>query len=149
MLKNIEQAKALAAKWLRHDEKYMDEKYLDPGDGSPRIGYGSNCPPGMTECDWLTAERMLQADLEQCATDVYAYLGHNMTPDFNVARLAVLYCMAYQMGHGGLCSFKKMRKAISAGDEHGVADAMLDSQWHKQTPERCERLALTYRLGRE
>ena len=149
MLKNVERAKALAATWLRKDEAFAMEVYSDPGDGSPRIGYGSACPEGMTECDWLTAERMMQAELEYCAQEVYVYLGPNMVPDFNVHRLAVLYCMVYQMGYGGLCSFVEMRKAVYKNDHGTVADEMLLSQWYKQTPERCERMALIYRRGSE
>jgi len=149
MLKNVERAKALAATWLRKDEDFSTEVYPDPGDGSPRIGYGSACPDGMTECDWLTAERMMQSELEYCAQEVYVYLGPNMVPNFNAHRLAVLYCMVYQMGYNGLCNFKKFGRAITKKNYEQAADEMVDSKWHGQTPERCERLALIFLRGSE
>jgi len=157
MLKNVEQAKALAATWLRKDEAFAMEVYSDPGDGSLRIGYGSPCPPGMTECDWLTAERMLQASLEDCAQEVQAMLGPMGTRGMCLERLAVLFCMCYQLGYTRMCSFQRMIDAIFQHDHDLAADEMLLkksgeaewSQWHDETPERCERMALIYRRGRE
>lgn len=157
MLKNIEEAKALAAKWLRADEKYSALRYFDPGDGSPRIGFGSACPEEMTECEWIVAERLMAAKLEECAEDVYDFLGPKMTPDFRRARLSVLYCMAYQLGGSGLRGFDNMRRAIQADDHDTAANEMLLkksgetewSEWRKQTPARCQRLAAIYRRGKE
>ena len=149
MLKNVEQAKALAATWLRKDEAFAMEVYSDPGDGSPRIGYGSRCPEGVTECDWLTAERMLQASLEDCAQEVQAMLGPMGTRGMCSDRQAVLFCMAYQLGYSGMCKFRRMTDAIFQHDHSRAADEMLASKWHAQTPERCERLALIYRRGSE
>jgi GH24 family phage-related lysozyme (muramidase) len=149
MLQNVERAKALAAAWIRRDESFALEVYPDPGDGSPRIGYGSACPPGMTECDWITAERMMQADIECCAQDVQALLGPMMTRGMALERLAVLFCMCYQLGYTGMCKFQRMTNAIFQHNHDKVADEMLDSNWHTQTPERCERLALIYRRGSE
>ena len=149
MLKNVERAKALAATWLRKDEAFAMEVYSDPGDGSLRIGYGSPCPPGMTECDWLTAERMMQSELEYCAQEVQAMLGPMGTRGMCSERLAVLFCMAYQMGYSGLCGFQKFIRAIAKKNYEQAADEMVDSKWHGQTPERCERLALIFLRGSE
>lgn len=157
MLHNVEQAKQLAAKWLREDESFRMTPYRDPGDESLRIGYGGACEESLLEQTWGRAELRLVEDLEKCASDVYVYLGSKMTPQFNVVRLAVLYCMTYQMGYGGLCSFEEMKRCLVRDDWEGVAFQMTHnaarpngrSQWHDDTPERCERMALLMLRGKE
>lgn len=57
------------------------------------------------------------------------------------ARRGALLNMAFQMGVDGLLGFTKMLNAIRLGLWRLAADEMLESAWHRQTPERCERLA--------
>lgn len=63
----------------------------------------------------------------------------------NDARKMVIVQMCFQMGSVG--KFPKMRAALSADDYEEASDQMLDSLWHRQTPERVERLAAVMRSG--
>lgn len=49
--------------------------------------------------------------------------------------------MVFQLGKTGVSKFKKMFTALSVEDYNEAANQMLDSQWGKQTPNRCEELA--------
>lgn len=63
------------------------------------------------------------------------------------ARQGVLICMLHQLGARGVAGFRKMVDALARGDYEAAADEMLDSNWRKQTPERCERMANIMRTG--
>lgn len=63
------------------------------------------------------------------------------------ARQGVLICMLHQLGARGVAGFRKMVDALARGDYEAAADEMLDSNWRKQTPERCERMAQIMRSG--
>jgi len=49
--------------------------------------------------------------------------------------------MVFQLGKTGVSKFKKMFAALSINDYNEAANQMLDSQWRKQTPKRCEELS--------
>ena len=63
------------------------------------------------------------------------------------ARQGVVICMLHQLGARGVSGFRKMLAAIARKDYGAAADEMLDSGWHKQTPDRCERMAAIMRTG--
>lgn len=63
------------------------------------------------------------------------------------ARQGVIICMLHQLGARGVANFRKMLSALARNDYEAAADEMLDSGWHKQTPERCERMAEIMRTG--
>lgn len=63
------------------------------------------------------------------------------------ARQGVIVCMLHQLGARGVANFRKMINAIARKDYEAAADEMIDSNWHKQTPERCERMAAIMRTG--
>ena len=52
----------------------------------------------------------------------------------------VLIHMAYQMGVGGLLTFKRFLAALSEHNYELAVTEMLDSKWAKQTPKRVEYL---------
>lgn len=49
--------------------------------------------------------------------------------------------MVYQLGMEGFLGFHRMLAALQNGDRVTAAAELLDSQLHKQTPQRAERLA--------
>jgi lysozyme len=63
------------------------------------------------------------------------------------ARQGVIICMLHQLGARGVSNFGKMLDALARGSYDAAADEMLDSAWHRQTPERCERMAQVMRTG--
>ena len=48
--------------------------------------------------------------------------------------------MAYQLGVGGVLEFQVMLDALEKGDCPRAKAAALDSAWHRETPERAERV---------
>ena len=62
-------------------------------------------------------------------------------------RQGCIVCMAFQLGTGGVANFYKMIAAIKARDYAEAAAQMLDSDWHKDTEARCERMAQIMKSG--
>ena len=52
----------------------------------------------------------------------------------------VIIEMCFQLGYR-VAKFKKMWEALKKEDYVTASKEMLDSNWHKQTPKRCEELA--------
>lgn len=57
------------------------------------------------------------------------------------ARRGVLMNMAFQMGVDGLLGFRNTLTMIEQGEYEKASEAMLQSLWAQQTPERAHRLA--------
>ena len=53
----------------------------------------------------------------------------------------VLCEMVFQIGFSGVMLFRKMIANMKDRDWKGAADEMLDSKWHRQTPNRSQRLS--------
>ena len=66
---------------------------------------------------------------------------HPFLEEQPVEVVMILTHMAYQLGVAGVGKFRKMLEAIKDQDYPRAADEMLDSKWHKQTPNRANRLA--------
>jgi lysozyme len=61
--------------------------------------------------------------------------------DLDDARRGVLLNMAFQLGTDGLLKFERTLALIRDGKYENAANAMLQSLWAKQTPERAKRMA--------
>lgn len=61
----------------------------------------------------------------------------------------VLVEMCFQLGEPRTSKFKKMISALKEHKFQEAADEMIDSKWHKQTPERCSKLASLMRLNND
>lgn len=64
------------------------------------------------------------------------------------ARKGVLLNMAFQMGVDGLLGFKNTLKLIESGRYVDAANAMLNSKWAQQTPNRANKMALQMETGK-
>lgn len=64
-------------------------------------------------------------------------------------RQRVLLDMAFNMGIGGLLSFKNTLATIKAGDYTKAAAMMLDSRWAGQVGRRAERLSRMMATGKD
>lgn len=64
-------------------------------------------------------------------------------------RKRALVNMAFQLGVGGLLSFKRMLWQMQHGSYKKASEEALDSVWAKQTPNRAQRIAKMIREGYE
>jgi lysozyme len=62
-------------------------------------------------------------------------------------RQQVVLCMTFQLGVDGVAAFKRMIAALRIRDYITASIEMLDSDWHKDTPRRCERMAKVMKTG--
>ncbi len=62
-------------------------------------------------------------------------------------RQQVVLCMTFQLGVDGVVGFKRMAAALRIRDYITATLEMLDSDWHTDTPRRCERMAKIMRPG--
>tara|TARA_B100001094_G_scaffold318445_1_gene362026 strand:+ start:3121 stop:3561 length:441 start_codon:yes stop_codon:yes gene_type:complete len=61
--------------------------------------------------------------------------------DINIKAKCILCEMIYQMGSAGVSKFVTMISCLKSKDMNGAADAMLDSRWARQTPNRADSLS--------
>lgn len=108
------------------------------------IGYGHDITPSQV-CNYLSgispsdALNLLHADISRCVDECDEELS--CFESLDDIRADVLVEMAFQLGIKGVQEFTHMLNAITRQDWDAASQAMLDSEWHKQTPARCEELA--------
>ncbi len=85
------------------------------------------------------AEEIFQEDLAAAKAAVARALpwSRSMPPSIQ----DVLVEMCFQLGIMGLLKFRRFLDALRRSDLRQAVLEMLDSQWHRQTPGRCEELA--------
>lgn len=113
--------------------------------GFATIGYGHKCSQndvdlymhGITECQAIT---LLNDDLNECETQLFDAFPW-MLQTLDEVRQGIFAEMAYQLGVHGVSGFTNTLEYAKIGNYDSCAQGMLDSEWHKQTPERCEELA--------
>lgn len=135
---------------LREEEGCRPDAYLDT-EGWWSIGIGHRLPYDTTDADaramrWSTAEMeaAFDADVKEAIHDASTFgWWHVLSP----MRQAVIVAMCFQLGRAGVAGFVRMAEAIKASKFHEAAREMLDSKWHRQTPQRCNRLAKVMRNG--
>jgi lysozyme len=117
------------------EEGFKSKPYEDTR-GVLTIGYGTNIEQGITRD---MAKAMLEVDLKakiEELTEAKPFIA-----DLPSKQQRVIFNMCYQLGVRGLLNFKKMWEALEGGDYGRASIEMIDSKWHKQTPNRAERLA--------
>jgi len=130
------------------DESFRARQYLCKL-GFPTQGIGTRLPLSNVEKtmvkdvdEWtqLEAEAILWFRLEKYINALWVEKGA-VIDTLSERRKEVIFNMVYQLGVGGVLNFKKMWAALESGDYKKASVEMLSSTWHKQTRERCERLA--------
>lgn len=121
---------------LRRDEGVMREMYVD-AKGWLSIGVGHNLRQRPL------SDRAIQVILEDDVRDTTEGLmaAHPWVGALSEVRQEVLINMAFNMGLGGLNSFKRMLVAVQNGQWKKAADEILDSNYAKQVGDRAKRLA--------
>ena len=130
-------------KQMHSDEGSRLDVYLD-SELKPTVGYGHLVQPedNLKLKDVITKERaegFFAKDFPKAITGSRSVLQeHGKTPS---ELKEVLANMTYQLGSTGVKAFDDMQSALDKFDYPAGADAMLDSVWARQTPNRAKRLA--------
>lgn len=127
---------------LMRDEGLRLMPYTDPV-GRLTIGYGRNLTD--TGIRFSEAEFMLANDMQSAETALASALP--WTARLDDVRRAVFVNMLFNLGPGGLLSFRRMLAAAKAGYYARAAIEMLNSTWAEQVGDRAVRLALQMRTG--
>lgn len=145
---------------LGYEEGYNPKPYIDT-ENYPTIAGGIKIgPQGAALSNYtFTVPRNVGdlwqqgiVDNTQASMQKYPTIAAAMAK-CNDARLAILISMAYQMGVSnssqtkGLITFKNTLALIAAGNFTAAGDAMLNSKWAGQTPNRAKRHAQVMRDG--
>ena len=137
---------------VKASEGYRLEAYRCTS-GALTVGYGHNCDasavPGVVKVgDSIsegTAGKLFQADLAGAVWDVRRILPWVIWLD--APRQAVLYDMAFNMGIGGLSTFRNTLALVKAGKYAEASRNMLQSKWARQVGERAVRLSRQMDMG--
>lgn len=126
---------------LEREEGREHEAYPDPlTGGAPwTIGVGHTGPEVHEGLVWTDAQIDAALDVDILRAERIC----NTLPWFGTldpVRQAVLIGMAFQMGHG-LMDFHHALASIGGERWLDAKEALLDSAWARQTPDRAERMA--------
>jgi lysozyme len=113
--------------------------------GNPTIGYG-RLVTGGNGISEQEAEELLRNDVASVRAQLDRRLPWWRQKLDTTRRQAVLE-MAFNLGVGGLLSFKNMLAALEAGDYETAATEALDSRWAQQVGHRANNIAERIRLG--
>ena len=91
------------------------------------------------------AYMLLRNDVTRCEEQLKKNLP--FYKELSVERQYALLDICFQQGIQGLLKYKKMLKAMENKDFVLASKECLDSNYHKQTPKRCERIANLIRTG--
>lgn len=137
---------------LRDAEGCRTRAYRD-GEGYWTIGVGHRLPVDLPLTDvqaltWTSeqVEAAFDADVAECIHNAASFGWWHV---LNPWRQAVIAAMCFQLGRGGVAGFVRMADAIKASRWHEAAREMLDSRWHRQTPQRANVLAKIMRGGQQ
>ena len=111
--------------------------------GVPHIGVGHNLrdvPISESAIDQIFADDLVSAERQ---------LAHALpwTWRLDDARRGALLNLVFNMGIGGLLTFKKMLEAMKIGDYAAAAKELLDSDYATQVGPRAPRVAKQIRTG--
>jgi lysozyme len=85
------------------------------------------------------AEALLEADIAAARAEMLKELP--WTAGLPQLKQDLICEMIFQLGIDGLFTFHNFLYCARGGDDAGAAKAMLNSLWHRQTPNRCEEMA--------
>ena len=138
------------------DEGLSLKKYKDE-DGIDTIGIGHNMEANPLPADiqayldangQITTEQalaLLEIDIQTAHDTLVAHLP--WVANLDDVRLDVLIEMVFQMGIHAVLGFHETLEAIQSGNYGAASIRMLNSEWAKETPARCERLANLMKIG--
>lgn len=128
---------------LRH-EGYKELPYLDTLDNWT-VGIGHWISPDQAKNQYKDgisledATALCEQDLRACQAFLQGTYPFYLS--LTQLRQEVMQEMAFQLGVDKIKDFEKMLNAIREQNWDDAAQEMLDSLWHKETPQRVEELA--------
>lgn len=128
---------------IKKYEGFVPKMYLDSL-GKATIGYGhlitekDNFQEGV-EYSKEELEEVFNQDFNK-AVDGANELTSQLSLVLATVK-GVIIEMVFQLGKTGVSKFKKFFIALENQDYNEAANQMIDSNWHKQTPKRCEELS--------
>jgi lysozyme len=127
---------------LRRDEGCRLKLYQDTV-GKWTIGIGRNLSDvGISQEE---ADLLLQNDIKAATVSLESTFPWTMALDD--VRKDVLLNMVFNMGVGGLATFRGTLSLLEAKDFSGAAQAMLASKWAEQVGPRAQRLSIQLESG--
>ena len=127
---------------IKKHEGYRDHIYLDSL-SKRTFGYGHLVLPDDDLIDGKhypieVAEEYFDKDFNIAVSAAEKLIGDI---ELNHIQKCCIIQMCYQLGGPRTSKFKKMWQALRDQDFQEASVQILDSQWHKQTPGRCEEVA--------
>ena len=135
-----EKAKAILSEQLIRHEGMKSKPYLCTA-GKLTVGVGRNLMDNGINVD--EALYLLSNDIDAVQKQIEYHLPWVI--DLKEHQKMVLINMAFNLGVGGLLTFKNMLQALEQGDFALVEHEMLDSRWADQVGQRAEELAAQMR----
>lgn len=133
----------VAARPNRDELRQLWDEFVAKG-GSVAVGYGRNLT--YRKLSLAEAQMLLDNDVAGTVAEVVAEFPWAVRLD--EPRRGVLVNMAYNLGLGGLKTFRRMLAACEARRWHEAKVEMLDSVWARQVGPRAARLAEQMETGR-
>ena len=107
--------------------------------GKLTIGCGRNLDDrGISKDEALY---LLRNDIKKCINDAEAVIGSQVWEGLSEARKRVLVDMRFNLGAGGIRTFKNTLQAIREGRYDDASRGMLNSKWARQVGRRAKTLA--------
>ena len=127
---------------IKQHEGFNNRVYKDSL-GKKTIGYGHLVLPTDSFKDGEYYETsvlndLFEQDFQNALDQAQQLLDNYNLPD---KAIGVVVEMIFQLGMGGVSKFKMMLTALMAQDYDNAANQMLRSEWHEQSPKRCEELS--------
>jgi lysozyme len=105
--------------------------------GKLTIGYGFNLECGIPQ---HFADMLFDLSMQSATREAVGIISdYNLKPSWQLRDILIQMC--FQLGKTGVLGFKRMLTALEKCDYKTASKEMLNSDWHRQTPKRCERLA--------
>jgi lysozyme len=127
--------------YIQTEEGFRAKVYHDSR-GIPTIGFGQRVDElelNESEAQTIMARKAAAHEAFLVRLPWYKPLGE--------PRKAAVLSMTYQLGDAGFMEFRNFIRLMGDGNFAAAADAMLLSEWAKQTPNRAHRAALMIRNG--
>ena len=127
---------------IKKHEGFRDTIYKDSL-GKMTIGWGHLITPQDKLMENTQYNKEFLNNLFEKDFDIACDQAMSLIGSYNICEdaIGVVIEMVFQLGVGNVNKFKNMLEALKESDYAHAAIHILASNWHKQTPERCEELA--------